>query len=151
MDDRLIPLQEQHTTLRNTILGAALSILILVALLTPIVCSALSVPNLDVAAGLAVWGLITWSGLALVFWMEQIPSRILHCLLAGVITLVAESIFFFLVSVSAWATKPLVLFLSFWASFAAEYFVGLISDAIEWYVKMAVAKEQPRTQGNAQA
>ncbi|KAK8029605.1 hypothetical protein PG993_010896 [Apiospora rasikravindrae] len=97
--------------------------------------------------GLAAWTMIV------LLELESGPNTdsFRYCLAAGLVALGVDFIVFSSIKVRVWSTIPFVLFLSFWASFATERCVGLISRPVERYLKRAVPAEQPATQGDGQA
>ncbi|KAK8045963.1 hypothetical protein PG996_014027 [Apiospora saccharicola] len=141
-------LQTRRAKLRETLLKEAICISILILLITIIGIDALAGPSvslgLDLLAVFAVIGLVCWSGLAVAALSTKIPDRHLYCIISGSITFIAEVIVFLIVPVPAWAIEPLVMFFSFWAAFAAEYFLGIIYRPVDWYVKRAVPETTDR-------
>ncbi|KAK8029606.1 hypothetical protein PG993_010897 [Apiospora rasikravindrae] len=112
--------------LRQTILLLATSAFIFVVLAAVPGYGAFSGKDLGDISPLIALGQFVWNGGALV------------ALDPGGVRASSSSLH---VPANPWSTAPFVLFLSFWSSFAAERYIGIISRPVEWYVNRTVPME----------
>ncbi|KAK8062738.1 hypothetical protein PG997_014835 [Apiospora hydei] len=140
--------------LRKRILAIASTGFVFIILAIVTGCDAFSGEDYGPASFFACIGQLIWTTFVLGYLYPGVINdctRYWYSVVAGSVSLLADTIVFMIVSFRVWSTVPFVFFLSFWISFAAEHYIGIISRPVEWYVNRTVPIQRQGAPAGGQA